>query len=93
MLQNQEYYMNLQMEPQDNPLTTCPIQPGWKTSIKPYLNSQLGFIDGPDPHCGNSSVTTQTQTRSDSMELLLTLYLATFILSSYSEFVETVIYI
>jgi len=61
------------MDPLGDPLTTCPIQTAWEFTMKPYPSGQFGFIDDPDRQYGNSLVWTQTRTRSDGPEPLLTL--------------------
>jgi len=61
------------MDLQGDPLTTLPIQTGWKLNIKTYLSWQFEFLDTRDHHFGNSFVRTQTQTQSDYLEPLLTL--------------------
>ena len=45
--QNEEHYMNLQMDQLDNPRTTRPIRMGWEMCIEPYLNWRFGCIDYP----------------------------------------------
>jgi len=72
-LQKQEHYINLQMDPLCDPLTTGPIQTGWEICIEPYPNQRFGCVDNPDRQFGNVSVLTRTRTRSDGPELLLTL--------------------
>jgi hypothetical protein len=42
--------------PLGNPLTTRPIQTGWEFTMQLYPTGQLGFIDNPDRHFGNSLV-------------------------------------
>jgi hypothetical protein len=71
----QACYMYLQMDLLDNWLTTCPIQMGRGISITPYPNQRFRFTDDPDRQSGTSSVPTQTWTRSDGPEPLLTLAL------------------
>jgi hypothetical protein len=61
------------MDPLGDPLTTCPIQTGWEFTIELCISGQFGSIDDPDPQFGNGLVWTQTQTRSDESEPLLTL--------------------
>ena len=61
------------MDPLCDPLTTRQIQTGWEFTMEPYPSGQFGFIDDPDCQFGNDSVWTQTQTRSDGPEPLLTL--------------------
>ena len=61
------------MDPLGDPLTTHPIQMGWESTTEPYPSGQFGFIDDPDRQFGNGWVWTQTQTRSDGPEPLLTL--------------------
>jgi len=56
-----------------DPLTNRHIQTGLKMSIEPYLSWCLGCIDTNDKQFGNGSVWTQAQTRSDSLEPVLTL--------------------
>jgi len=63
------------MDPLGDPLTTSTIQTGWEFTIEPYLSWRLGFIDNPDCQFGDGSVWTQTQTRCDGPEPLLTLAL------------------
>ena len=53
--QNQEHYINLQMDQLDNWLTTHPIDVSWEISIKPYPKSQFGSIDDPDRQFGEGS--------------------------------------
>jgi hypothetical protein len=65
--------MNLWIDPLGDPLTTRPIQTGWKYTLEPYPSRQFGIIDDPDRQFGNGSVWSQTQTRSDGLEPLLTL--------------------
>ena len=77
-LQKQEHFINLQMDPLCDPLTTRPIQTGWEIRIEPYPNRRFGCVDNPDRQFGNSSVLTWTRTRSDGPELLLTLVLGTY---------------
>ena len=72
-LQKQEHYINLQMDPLCDPLTTRPIQTGWEICIEPYPNRRFGCVDNPDRQFGNGSVLTRTRTRSDGPEPLLTL--------------------
>jgi len=81
--QNLEHYMNLQTDPLDNLLRTHPIQMGWEISIEVYLNWQFRGIDDPGCQFGDGSVPTETRTRSDDLEPLLTLAL-TNNSSSYS---------
>jgi len=75
-LQKQEHYINLQMDPLWDPLTTRPIQTGWEICIEPYPNRRFGCFDNPDCQFGKGSVLTRTQTRSDGPEPLLTLDVA-----------------
>ena len=72
-LQKQEHYINLQMDPLGDPLTTLPIQTGWEICTEQYPNWQFGCIVNPDDQFGNGPVLTRTQTRRDSPEPLLTL--------------------
>jgi hypothetical protein len=65
--------MNLLMDPLGDPLTTRPIQTGWEFTMEPYPSGQFGFIDNLDRQFANGSVWTQTRTRSDGPEPLLTL--------------------
>jgi len=51
----QEHYMNLQIDPQDNPQTSSPILTGWEISIQLYPNSQFGCVDNPDIEFVNSN--------------------------------------
>jgi len=71
-LQKQEHYINLQMDPLCDPLTTRPIQTGWEICIEPYPNWRCGCVDNPDRQFGTGSVVTRTQTRSDGPEPSLT---------------------
>jgi len=61
-----------------DPLTTRPIQTDWESTMEPYPSGQFGFIDHLDRQSGNGSVWTRTQTgtRSDCLEPLLTLHKA-----------------
>jgi hypothetical protein len=61
------------MDPLCDPLTTRPIQTGWEFTMEPYPSGQFGFINDQDRQFGNCSVWTQTRTRSDGPEPLLTL--------------------
>jgi len=54
-------------------LTGNPIQMGWVSTVEQYPSWQFGYIDNPDRHLANSSVWTQTRTRSDGPEPFLTL--------------------
>jgi len=72
-LQKQEHYINLQMDPLCDPLTTCPIQMGWEIWIESYPNRRFGCVENPDRQFGNGSVLTRTRTRHDSLEPLLIL--------------------
>jgi len=72
-LQKQEHYINLQMDPLCDPLTTRPIQTGREICIEPYPNRRFGCVDNLNRQFGNGSVLTPTQTRSDGPEPLLTL--------------------
>jgi hypothetical protein len=65
--------MYLQRDPLENPLRYRRIETGRERSSKPYLNSQLGFMDNLELQFGNQSVTTWTRTQSDIPEPLLTL--------------------
>jgi len=60
------------MDPLVDPLTTHPIQPGWKFTIDSYPSWRFGFIDNMDRQFGTSLVWTWTRTQSDGPELLLT---------------------
>jgi len=71
--QKQEHYMNLQMDPLDNLLTTHPVQTGVEMSIEPYPNQQYRCMDIPDRQFRKGLVPTRTRTRSAGPELLLTL--------------------
>jgi len=71
--QKQEHYMNVQMDPLDNPLTTRPIRTDWELCIEPYPNWQFGFSDDPDRLFGASSDPTWTRTLSGGPEPLLIL--------------------
>jgi len=71
-LQKKEQYINLQMDPLCDPLTTRPIQTGWEICIEPYPNRRFGCVDNPDRQSGNSSVLIWTRTRSDGPEPLRT---------------------
>jgi len=57
-----------------NPLITGPIQTGEEYTMEPYPSVQFGFTENPDGQCGNCSVWTQTRSRSDGPEPLLTVY-------------------
>ena len=61
------------MDPLCDPLTTRPIQTGWKFTMKLYPSGQFGFIDDPDRQFGNGLVWTRTRTPSDGPEPLLTI--------------------
>jgi hypothetical protein len=61
------------MDPLGDLLTTRPILTGWEFTLKPCPSEQFRFIDDPDRQFGNGSFWTQTQTRSDGAEPLLTL--------------------
>jgi hypothetical protein len=61
------------MDPLGDPLTTRPILKGWEFTMEPYPSGQFGFIDHLDRQFGNGSVWTQTWTRRDGPEPLLTL--------------------
>ena len=65
--------MNLSMDPLGDPLTTRPIQMGGEFTMEPYPSGQFRFLDNPDLQFGNGSVWTQTWTRSDGPEPLITL--------------------
>ena len=81
-LQKQEHYINLQMDPLCDPLTTRPIPTGWEICIEPYPNRRFGCVDNPDRQFGNSSVLTRTRTRSDGPEPLLTLHTPNHLVAS-----------
>jgi len=66
--------MNLQMDPQGDLLTTCPIQAGGEFNIEPYPSGQLGFMDDLDRLFGNGLAWARTWTRSDGPEPLPTLH-------------------
>ena len=70
--QKQEHYINLQMVPLDNPLTTRSIQMDWDISIQLYLKSQLGCIDNLDCQFGDSVNPNWTRIQSDNPEPFLT---------------------
>jgi len=55
-----------------DPLTTRPILTGWEFTSEPYPSWQFGFMDNLDCQFGNSPDWTQTRTRSDGLEPLLT---------------------
>jgi hypothetical protein len=61
------------MDPLEDPLKTRAIQTGWEMLIEPYPNQQFGCIDSPDRQFAHGSVPTWTRTRSDGLELFLTL--------------------
>jgi len=63
--------MDLWMDPLGDPLTTRPIETGWEFTIELYPSWLFRFIDNPDSHFGKGSLSTRTQTRSDSPEPLL----------------------
>jgi len=69
---NQYHYVNLQMDPLDNPLTTPPIQTGWEISIELYPNWLFRCIDEPDRRFSMCLVPTRSRTRSHGPELLAT---------------------
>jgi len=73
ILQEQEHYINLQMDLLGNPLTTHQIQMNWEISIEPYPNSGFSSIVNPDRQSGNGLGSTRSLTRSDGPEPLLTL--------------------
>jgi hypothetical protein len=56
-----------------DPLTTCPIQLGWRLNIEQSVSRQFVFIDNPERYIGNGSAWTQTRTLSNSLQPLLTL--------------------
>jgi len=62
----------LQMNLLDNPLSTRPIQTDRVFSVEPYPNGRFGCIDNPVRQFGAGSVPSQTWTRNDGPELLLT---------------------
>ena len=72
--QNQERYMNLQMDQLENPVTTHPIQTAWEISIERYRNWQFRCIDDPDCQFDNGLVSTRSRIGSDSSAPLLTLH-------------------
>jgi len=72
-LPKQEHYINLQMDPLDNQLTTDPIQTGWEVAIEPYSNWQFRCMDNPDRQFGNWLVRTRTMNNSDGPEPWMTL--------------------
>jgi len=72
-LQKQEHYINLQLDPLCDLLTSSPIQMGWEICIEPDPNRRFGCVDNPDRQFGNGSVLTRTRTRSDVPEPLQTL--------------------
>ena len=43
-LQKQEHYINLQVDPLCDPLTTRPIQTGWEICIEPYRIDGSGVL-------------------------------------------------
>jgi len=47
-VQIDEPYMNLSMDPLDDPLITRPIKTGWEFTMEPRLSRKFGFIDDPD---------------------------------------------
>jgi len=53
-----------------DPQTTNQIRTDWEISVEMYLNWQLGCIDDLNCQFGNCWVSTQIQTRSDSLEQL-----------------------
>jgi hypothetical protein len=61
------------MDPLGDSVSTYPVQRGWECTMELYPIGQFGFIDIPDPHCGNGSVWTQTRTWSEGPHPLLTL--------------------
>jgi hypothetical protein len=65
--------MNQQVNLQDYPLQT-----GWNTSLKPYPNCQFVYLDCLDHQFANIRFLTQTQTRNDSVELLVALIMSSY---------------
>ena len=65
--------MNQHMDLLGDLLTTRPIQTGWEMCIEPHPNRQFWCIENQECWFGNSLHLTQTQTRCDGLELLLTL--------------------
>jgi hypothetical protein len=76
-------YIYLQMDPQEDPLKTRPIQKGKEMSIEPYPNQQFGLNDDPDHAFGDRSLPTRTRTRSDGPEPFLILSTAQSSLLSF----------
>jgi len=66
--------MNLQMDPLGDSLKTRRIQMGWEITIELYPNWRFWCIDNPDRQFVNGSVPTQTRTRTDGPEPLVTLW-------------------
>jgi len=73
--QNQKHYMNLQMEPLGNPLTTCTIQTDSDISFKSCPTWPVGWIPDSDHHFEIRLVLTRTRSWNDCLELLLSLIL------------------
>lgn len=69
--QKQEHYINLPMNPLENPLATHPILMASEMSIEPYTNWQFGCADNPDHVFVHGLVLTPTRTGSGGSELLL----------------------
>jgi len=61
------------MDPLRDQVKTRLIQARWELTMEPYWSGQSGFIDDLDRHFGNGSVWTQTWTRNDGPEPVLTL--------------------
>ena len=72
-LQKQQHWMNLQIDPLGDPLTTRPMQPGWDICIELYPSWQFGCVDNAVHQFGNGLVQTWTLTWSDGPEAVLVL--------------------
>jgi len=69
----QEHYMNPQLDLLGDPLTNCPIQPSWETSIELYAGWQLVCTNTPEIQFVNCLVPTSSLNWSNCPELLLIL--------------------
>ena len=67
-------YLNLELDPLGDPVTTCPIRTGWEFTMESYPSGRLGLLGEQDSQFGNGVVWTQTRTRTDSPEPLLILH-------------------
>lgn len=67
----QVHYINLQTDPQANPLTTGLMRTGSEISIVLYPNRQFGWVDDQDCQFGDHLIPTRTRTQSDGQQLFL----------------------